>query len=103
MAEPGSGVLEQSLREGDVFGAVFFGQFLLPLQANPNLAPAPHPNSKDTSAVKPRGREKKGPPDIAPKSKGYAAPISGVTPADQTKERSVHELFTGAFRNKSSM
>ena len=24
-------------------------------------------------------------------------------PANQTKERSVHELFTGAFRNKSSM
>ena len=28
---------------------------------------------------------------------------SGVAPANQTKERSVHELFTGAFRNKSSM
>ena len=28
---------------------------------------------------------------------------SGVTPANQTKERSVHEFFTGAFRNKSSM
>ena len=27
---------------------------------------------------------------------------SGVAPANQTKERSVHELFTGAFRNKSS-
>ena len=26
----------------------------------------------------------------------------GVTPANQTKERSVHELFAGAFRNKSS-
>ena len=25
---------------------------------------------------------------------------SGVAPANQTKERSVHELFTGAFRNK---
>ena len=24
-------------------------------------------------------------------------PISGVAPANQTKERSVHELFTGAF------
>ena len=29
--------------------------------------------------------------------------ISGVAPANQTKERSVHELFAGAFRNKSSM
>ena len=29
--------------------------------------------------------------------------VSGVAPANQTKERSVHELFTGAFRNKSSM
>ena len=28
---------------------------------------------------------------------------SGVAPANQTKERSVHELFAGAFRNKSSM
>ena len=28
---------------------------------------------------------------------------SGVAPASQTKERSAHELFTGAFRNKSSM
>ena len=28
---------------------------------------------------------------------------SGVAPANQTKERSAHELFTGAFRNKSSM
>ena len=27
----------------------------------------------------------------------------GVAPANQTKERSVHELFAGAFRNKSSM
>ena len=27
--------------------------------------------------------------------------FSGVAPANQTKERSVHELFTGAFRNKS--
>ena len=26
----------------------------------------------------------------------------GVAPANQTKERPVHELFTGAFRNKSS-
>ena len=29
--------------------------------------------------------------------------ISGVTPANQTKERPVHELFPGAFRNKSSI
>ena len=28
---------------------------------------------------------------------------SGVAPANQTKGRSVHELFAGAFRNKSSM
>ena len=28
---------------------------------------------------------------------------SGVAPTNQTKERSVHELFTGAFQNKSSM
>ena len=28
---------------------------------------------------------------------------SGVTRANQTKERPVHELFPGAFRNKSSM
>ena len=28
---------------------------------------------------------------------------SGVAPANQTKERSAHELFAGAFRNKSSM
>ena len=28
---------------------------------------------------------------------------SGVAQANQTKERSVHELFAGAFRNKSSM
>ena len=28
---------------------------------------------------------------------------SGVAPANQTKERSVHELFAGAFRNKSAM
>ena len=28
---------------------------------------------------------------------------SGVAPANQTKKRSVHELFAGAFRNKSSM
>ena len=28
---------------------------------------------------------------------------SGVAPANQTKERSVHEVFAGAFRNKSSM
>ena len=28
---------------------------------------------------------------------------SGVTPANQTKERPVHELFAGAFRNKNSM
>ena len=27
---------------------------------------------------------------------------SGVTPANQTKERALHELFSGAFRNKSS-
>ena len=31
------------------------------------------------------------------------SPKSGVAPANQTKERSVHELFAGAFRNKSSM
>ena len=30
-------------------------------------------------------------------------PRSEVAPANQTKERSVHELFTGAFRNKSSI
>ena len=29
--------------------------------------------------------------------------LSGVAPANQTKERSVHELFTGAFWNKSSI
>ena len=29
--------------------------------------------------------------------------FSGVAPANQTKERSVHELFAGAFRNKSSI
>ena len=29
--------------------------------------------------------------------------VSGVALANQTKERSVHELFAGAFRNKSSM
>ena len=29
-------------------------------------------------------------------------PSSGVAPANQTKERSVHELFASAFRNKSS-
>ena len=29
--------------------------------------------------------------------------VSGVAPANQTKERSVHELFAGAFRNKSSI
>ena len=28
---------------------------------------------------------------------------SGVAPANQTKERSVHELFAEAFRNKSSI
>ena len=28
---------------------------------------------------------------------------SGVAPANQAKERSVHELFAGAFRNKCSM
>ena len=28
---------------------------------------------------------------------------SGVTPGNQTKERPVHELFPGAFPNKSSM
>ena len=28
---------------------------------------------------------------------------SGVTPANQTKERPVHELFPGAFRNKNSI
>ena len=32
-----------------------------------------------------------------------AKEMSGVAPANQTKERSVHELFAGAFRNKSSM
>ena len=31
------------------------------------------------------------------------SPKSGVTPANQTKERPVHELFAGAFRNKSSI
>ena len=31
------------------------------------------------------------------------SPHSGVVPANQTEERSVHELFAGAFRNKSSM
>ena len=30
-------------------------------------------------------------------------PSSGVAPANQTKERSVHELFARAFRNKSSI
>ena len=29
--------------------------------------------------------------------------VSGVAPANQTKERSVHELFARAFRNKSSL
>ena len=29
--------------------------------------------------------------------------LSGVAPANQTKERSVHELFAGAFWNRSSM
>ena len=29
--------------------------------------------------------------------------LSGVAPANQTKERAVHELFPGAFRNKSSI
>ena len=33
----------------------------------------------------------------------FALLVSGVAPANQTKERSVHELFAGAFRNKSSM
>ena len=35
--------------------------------------------------------------------KGREEPKSGVAPANQTKERSVHELFAGAFRNKSSI
>ena len=35
--------------------------------------------------------------------KGSRYGISGVGPENQTKERSVHELFTGAFWNKSSM
>ena len=36
---------------------------------------------------------------------GIASPLqsSEVAPANQTKERSVHELFAGAFRNKSSI
>ena len=29
-------------------------------------------------------------------------PLSGVAPANQTKERPVHELVAGAFRNQSS-
>ena len=29
--------------------------------------------------------------------------MSGVAPTNQTKERSVHELFAGAFRNRSSI
>ena len=29
--------------------------------------------------------------------------VSGVAPVNQTKERAAHELFTGAFRSKSSM
>ena len=29
--------------------------------------------------------------------------MSGVTPANQTKERPVHELFPGANRNESSI
>ena len=33
----------------------------------------------------------------------YTRLLSGVAPANQTKKRSVHELFAGAFRNKSSM
>ena len=28
---------------------------------------------------------------------------SGLAPANQTKKKLVHELFAGAFRNKSSM
>ena len=32
-----------------------------------------------------------------------ALSVSGVAPANQTKERPVHELFAGAFRNKSSI
>ena len=39
-----------------------------------------------------------GPPDWLPKKH-----LLEVAPANQTKERSVHELFTGAFWNKSSM
>ena len=33
----------------------------------------------------------------------FLYPIIRSGPANQTKERSVHELFAGAFRNKSSM
>ena len=35
--------------------------------------------------------------------KYFGGRFSGVAPANQTKERSVHKLFAGAFRNKSSM
>ena len=40
---------------------------------------------------------------VSKERKKFLALFSGVAPANQTKERSVHELFTGAFRNKSSM
>ena len=33
--------------------------------------------------------------------KQFLGILSGVAPANQTKERSVHELFAGAFQNKS--
>ena len=43
------------------------------------------------------------PESLENRSLALEQPQSGVAPANQTKERSVHELFAEAFRNKSSM
>ena len=43
------------------------------------------------------------PPPTDPTRHPLPSTKSGVATANQTKERSVHELFAGAFRNKSSM
>ena len=61
------------------------------LQAFRGLLSAPNYKSQIASDLKSR----------SPNRKNF--PQSGVAPANQTKERSVHELFAGAFRNKSSM
>ena len=64
------------------------------------IAPLWMENGKNATFAKLEGEWKERETEIV---EILSSVLSGVAPANQTKERSVHELLSGAFRNKSSI